>query len=296
VAKCAEAWPPLLAEASGRESGEWTLVARDAGARQWAFRGKPLYLSKRDTAPGEMNGDELQQKWYVAVKPIITPAAFGILKTPLGYLLVDQGRMSLYVAKRATVTAADCSKECARIWRPVEAWSMAVAPSSDWTVSQRQDGTQQWAYHGMLLYRYAEDFSPGDIAGHGVSDWSAVILEPAPALPAWVTRQRSDGGEIFADAAGRTLYGHDLDGYHLGRLIEHPEWWRPVLAGTAAKPIGAWSIVVREDGARQWAHKGLRLYTNVRDLAPGDINGVRSGDRVWRPIMTSGQTMPGSGL
>jgi predicted lipoprotein with Yx(FWY)xxD motif len=60
VAKCAEAWPPLLAEASGRESGEWTLVARDAGARQWAFRSKPLYLSKRDTAPGEMNGDELQ--------------------------------------------------------------------------------------------------------------------------------------------------------------------------------------------------------------------------------------------
>jgi predicted lipoprotein with Yx(FWY)xxD motif len=115
-------------------------------------------------------------------------------------------------------------------------------------------------------------------------------------VPPWVTRQKSDGGELYADAAGRTLYGHDPAGYHLGRVIEHPEWWRPVLADATARPVGAWSIVTRDDGSRQWAHKGLRLYTNVRDREPGDISGVRSGDRVWRPIMTSGQTMPGSGL
>lgn len=296
AAKCIEAWPPLLAGSDAQGSGEWSLALREEGARQWAFRGKPLYLSARDAAPGDMNGDELQQKWYVAVKPIVTPPAFGILKTTLGYLLVDQRRMALYVSSGPRASPDDCVADCARSWRPVEAWSMAVPPASNWTLIARRDGTDQWAFKGKPLYRYAEDFNPGETNGNGVGTWSVVVLEPAPPVPPWVTRQKSDGGELYADAAGSTLYGHDPTGYHLGRVIEHPEWWRPVLADATDRSVGAWSIVTREDGSRQWAHKGLRLYTNVRDREPGDISGVRSGDRVWRPIMTSGQTMPGSGL
>ena len=296
VAKCIEAWPPLLAGADAQAGGEWSVVGRDDGARQWAFRGKPLYLSGRDAAPGDMNGDELQQKWYVAVKPIVTPPAFGILKTASGYLLVDQRRMAIYVSGRSSASPGDCIAGCARTWRPVEAWSMAVAPSANWSIVARSDGTQQWAFKGKPLYRYAGDFNMGETNGNGVGTWTTVILEPAPPVPQWVTRQKSDGGELYADCVGRTLYGHDPAGYHLGRAIEHPEWWRPVLAAGAARPVGAWSIVTREDGSRQWAHKGLRLYISVRDREPGDIRGVRSGDRVWRPIMTSGQTMPGSGL
>jgi predicted lipoprotein with Yx(FWY)xxD motif len=296
VGKCIDAWPPLIAGPDAQPGGEWSVVGREAGVRQWTFRGKPLYLSKRDAVPGDMNGDELQQKWYVAVKPILTPPAFGILKTPLGYLLVDQRRMTLYVATRSHAAPDDCVDDCARTWRPLEAWSLAVAPSSNWTIVARSDGTQQWAFKGKPLYRYTEDFNAGETNGNGVGEWTTVILEPAPVVPPWVTRQKSDGGELYGDATGKTLYGHDPTGYHLGRVIEHPEWWRPVLADAAAHPIGAWSIVMRENGSRQWAHKGLHLYTNVRDREPGDISGVRSGDRVWRPIMTSGQTMPGSGL
>ncbi len=296
VAKCLETWPPLTAQAGAASTGEWSVIVREDGSRQWAYRGKPLYRFVRDSAPGDMNGDELQQKWYVAVKPIVAPPGFSVLKTPGGHVLIDGKRMTLYQSSADRSGHSNCDAACLRSWRPVEGWWMAVPPSADWSLAARADGMRQWAFRGRPLYRHAADSTPGEALGVGVGTFAAVVLEPPPANPAWVTRQQSDGGELFADAAGQTLYGHDPGGYHLGRVIEHPEWWRPVLAAVDARPVGAWSIVAREDGSRQWAHKGLRLYTNRRDREPGDINGVRSGDRIWRPIMTSGQTMPGSGL
>ena len=39
----------------------------------------------------------------------------------------------------------------------------------------------------------------------------------------------------------------------------------------------------------------MRLYTYKLDREPGDINGLRNMDRVWRTIMASGQTMAGTG-
>jgi predicted lipoprotein with Yx(FWY)xxD motif len=41
--------------------------------------------------------------------------------------------------------------------------------------------------------------------------------------------------------------------------------WLPVIAEASAKPIGDWSIVVREDGQRQWAFKDHPVYTHVND-------------------------------
>ena len=54
---CAAAWPPLAAEASMAGTGEWTVVIREDGTGQWAFRGHPLYSFVKDTVPGEVNGD-----------------------------------------------------------------------------------------------------------------------------------------------------------------------------------------------------------------------------------------------
>jgi len=41
--------------------------------------------------------------------------------------------------------------------------------------------------------------------------------------------------------------------------------WLPVIAEASAKPIGDWSIIVREDGQRQWAFKDHAVYTHVND-------------------------------
>src|SRR6185369_12997171 len=41
--QCILLWPPILAAPEGKPKGEFTLVTRDDGQRQWAFKGKPLY-------------------------------------------------------------------------------------------------------------------------------------------------------------------------------------------------------------------------------------------------------------
>ncbi|MBC7477605.1 MAG: hypothetical protein H7317_05860, partial [Pseudorhodobacter sp.] len=40
---CAASWPPLAAKAGDIGVDEWTVIARDDGTHQWAFRGHPLY-------------------------------------------------------------------------------------------------------------------------------------------------------------------------------------------------------------------------------------------------------------
>ena len=63
---CAANWPPLMAAADARASGEYSIVVRDDGARQWAVKGKPLYLWIKDQKPGDATGDGFNQVWHVA--------------------------------------------------------------------------------------------------------------------------------------------------------------------------------------------------------------------------------------
>jgi predicted lipoprotein with Yx(FWY)xxD motif len=65
---CAKNWPPFLAKTGGAANGEYSLVTRDDGATQWAFKGKPLYLWIKDKKPGDMTGDGVNDVWHV-VKP-----------------------------------------------------------------------------------------------------------------------------------------------------------------------------------------------------------------------------------
>ena len=50
--KCAEAWPPLAADAGAAPVGDFSVVARNDGTSQWAYKGLPLYGWVRDKAPG----------------------------------------------------------------------------------------------------------------------------------------------------------------------------------------------------------------------------------------------------
>lgn len=64
---CAAAWPPLLAPADAKVSGDWTVIPRDDGRRQWAYKGRALYDWSKDTAPGDVAGDGADNgKWHVA--------------------------------------------------------------------------------------------------------------------------------------------------------------------------------------------------------------------------------------
>jgi predicted lipoprotein with Yx(FWY)xxD motif len=65
---CAVNWPPLMASASDYASGDWSVVTRDDGAKQWAFKGKPLYLWIKDQKPGDKTGDGVNKVWHTATK------------------------------------------------------------------------------------------------------------------------------------------------------------------------------------------------------------------------------------
>lgn len=63
--ECATAWPPLLADANAAPAGDYTVITRDDGAKQWAYQGKPLYTWVKDTKPGDITGDNFKDIWHV---------------------------------------------------------------------------------------------------------------------------------------------------------------------------------------------------------------------------------------
>jgi predicted lipoprotein with Yx(FWY)xxD motif len=62
---CIVKWPPLLAADTDMASGDFTLIARDDGRKQWAYKGKPLYTWPEDSEPGDKYGDNFKQVWHV---------------------------------------------------------------------------------------------------------------------------------------------------------------------------------------------------------------------------------------
>lgn len=55
--QCAVNWPPLMAPADAMAEGEWTVIDRTDGSKQWAYDGKPVYLFIQDKAAGDVTGE-----------------------------------------------------------------------------------------------------------------------------------------------------------------------------------------------------------------------------------------------
>ena len=54
---CATNWPPLMAADTDQSAGDYKVITRDDGKKQWAMKGKPLYYWAKDTKPGDKTGD-----------------------------------------------------------------------------------------------------------------------------------------------------------------------------------------------------------------------------------------------
>ncbi|MGH6680894.1 MAG: COG4315 family predicted lipoprotein, partial [Bradyrhizobium sp.] len=65
--KCAVNWPVLKAGAGAKSDHGYTVVKRNDGSMQWAYKGKPLYTWIKDAKPGDITGDGLLHgAWHVA--------------------------------------------------------------------------------------------------------------------------------------------------------------------------------------------------------------------------------------
>jgi predicted lipoprotein with Yx(FWY)xxD motif len=64
---CATNWPPLMAAADAKPMADYTVMVRDDGSKQWAYKGKPLYTWKNDKKAGDITGDGFaNNSWHIA--------------------------------------------------------------------------------------------------------------------------------------------------------------------------------------------------------------------------------------
>ena len=61
---CASAWPPVYAPADAAPVGEWTIVQRGDGRRQWALKGRPVYTRFHDSSE-IATGDGIDGVWHL---------------------------------------------------------------------------------------------------------------------------------------------------------------------------------------------------------------------------------------
>ena len=97
--------------------------------------------------------------------------------------------------------------------------------------------------------------------------------QPAPDTPT----RTVDG--VLIGPSGHTLYTFNRDTVGSGKSVCNDACatnWPPLIAPAAAKPMGGYSVVTRDDGRKQWAYKGAPLYYWAKDGKPGD----RTGDGV----------------
>jgi predicted lipoprotein with Yx(FWY)xxD motif len=62
--QCAINWPPLLASDTDKSQGDYSIITRDDGKKQWARQGKPLYFWIKDSKPGDVTGNGVQNVWH----------------------------------------------------------------------------------------------------------------------------------------------------------------------------------------------------------------------------------------
>lgn len=298
--ECAKDWPPLVAPAGAAPFGAWSIVHRADGAQQWAYRGKPLYTSRRDPGFGTLKGDRVDGVWHVAVpgweQDLPTPAGIALheVAEAQAQVLVDDRGMALYVYRgaegrdRATCTPGPCTHD----FVPFEA-PQAALPVGDFATIARADGLQQWTYKGKPLYTFAGDVRLGDANGKDIDRsfrLAEIVRYPTPAEVALKLDEKRGG--VWTTPDGRSLYARELyrytaNGAHsarggdpgiaqLGFLLgqrgcdaacekTHP----PLIAPSTAQPSGYWTVLPRPDGTKQWAFQGYALYSYTGDTTPG---------------------------
>jgi predicted lipoprotein with Yx(FWY)xxD motif len=63
---CANLWLPLIATVDASASGDFSLITRGDGRKQWAYKNKPLYTWSKDAKPGDTTGDGVNSVWHIA--------------------------------------------------------------------------------------------------------------------------------------------------------------------------------------------------------------------------------------
>ncbi len=243
IEACAETWKPALAPAYAAPLGDWSVIARPDGAKQWAYKSKALYTYVKDVDPGSVYGASparfggrrkdgagqwvgggvrgsglanagkdapLPADWSVALAYPVSmeiPAGLAVREVPdaFAFTIVDHRGLTLYSF------AGDPRKDAAFAshWQPVAA-PRFTRNVGDFGAIEREDGIRQWTYRGRGLYTYAGDLIPGDAYGWNADKNFAPASVGTFNMPSGVTVQSTQAqGRVLATPEGQTLYRRD---------------------------------------------------------------------------------------
>lgn len=193
VNTCLDVWTPMIAGELAGAFGDWSVVTRSDGVRQWAYKGELLYTFSGDERPGDASGLHFDSRWRTAaLRDYFVPENVQMRKmSRLSFFTTDKGQ-TLYARDRYQYTAGSfhadgggtakvnvgreigtdaCGGPCSEDWVPLAAQA-DDQPSGYWSILTRDDGIRQWAYQGYALYTHAADKSPGDMFGRDVFEFT----------------------------------------------------------------------------------------------------------------------------
>jgi len=326
---CEEEWPPLIIDEGAQPSagegvpGQLGTTTREDDSIQVTYNGWPLYFFYEDEAPGDANGQGMEDIWFAANPATVMLGG----NDGIGDFLVGAGGKTLYVFLEDEISdegsQSRCFDECTVQWPPV-VLDTGVEPTAgagltgELGTTERNDGTRQVTYNGWPLYFFYEDEEPGDANGNASKDvWYVALPEEyseedmsvgvqlvAEGLTAPVAlMSANDGtGRLFiADQAGmiRILSPE-------GELIEQPfldlsaqlvpfmeDYDERGLLGLAFHPDYAvngrffvyYTAPLEPDGPEGWDHSNIVAEVNVSPDDPNvaDLNSLKVILRIDQP-------------
>ena len=193
---CLQAWAPILAPESAVSQGDWAVIERSPGVKQWAFRKRPLYARIADRKVHGYEGSD-EPGWHnvFVQKAPAPPKGFTMQDTRGGVVLADSRGHTIYLyscaddaldqqacdnpdspqAYRFAICGGGDPDVCVRTFPYVIADKDAKAESRTWTVmdidpktghraSAGQTGALHvWAFRDRPVYLFGGDKDPGDV-------------------------------------------------------------------------------------------------------------------------------------
>lgn len=205
VGACVKDWKPILAPETASLSGDWSVVERSPGVKQWAFKGRPVYRYLGDTRTRGRTGSDIPG-WHnvFTQRTPEPPPEFTVQVTRSGHVLADTRGRTIYLYRcgddaldqlacdhpgapqiyRYAVCGGGDPALCAKMFPPVPApanvkptsayWSvMYIDPVSGKRAEAGQAGAMRiWAFRNRPVYTFARDEKPGDI---GADAWGEAM-------------------------------------------------------------------------------------------------------------------------
>ena len=327
---CTTPWVPLkassvIAEKGVQHRGLGTVTRN--GVTQVTYFGKPLYTFIADTAPNDVNGEDVSAfngNWFLdqtdGLPAVETPTVSTEI-SPNGIILSSataSGTRSLYMLTSDTPRTSNCGTAggCVALWPPLLTNHRAIAGTGTdrhlFGTIRRSDGTFQVTYAGHPLYFFALDLAAGATAGEINGEH---IEDPAPVNGVWynvlpngnpdagtanIQSESSNGSSILADAGAvngviATLYAFSADtptqSHCTGMCAQA---WPPVLTQSAPTASGSATgsllgAIPRGDGTFQVTYDGHPLYYFAPALDSGTQGaGVTAFGGTFNTVNVSG--------